>query len=91
MCSACGFPSRPGHWTEAGLETAQDRLRARFRRAQVLAQVLRPYGLTAYDDGMSEGFTLSTLTGASVIITDPAELWPMVERLSGRAFDPLAA
>lgn len=91
MCSACGYPSRPGHWTEAGLETAHDRLRARFRRAQVLARVLRPYGLTAHDDGVTEGLILSTLSGASVIVTDPAQLWPMVERLAGRAFDPLAA
>lgn len=90
MCSACGYPSRPGHWTEAGLATPQDRLRARFVRAATLARVLRPYGLTAHDDGLGEGFTLSTLTGASVIVTDPAQLWPMVERLAGRPFDPLA-
>ena len=47
MCSACGFPAAPGHWTEAGANTAPDRLRARFRRAQVLQKVLPAYGLTA--------------------------------------------
>lgn len=91
MCNACGYPSRPGHWTDAGLDTPRDRLRARFRRAEVLARVLRPYGLTAQDDGVTDGLVLSTLSGASVIVTDPAEIWPAVERLSGRAFDPLAA
>lgn len=90
MCSACGYPARPGHWTQAGLETPHDRLRARFARAAVLARVLRPYGLTAYDDGVGEGFTLASLTGARVIVTDPARLWPMVEQLAGRPFDPLA-
>ncbi|MCU0825966.1 MAG: hypothetical protein MUE52_00820 [Tabrizicola sp.] len=58
-------------------------------RAEVLARVLRHYGLTAHDDGVGEGFTLSTLTGASVIVTDPAQLWPTVERLAGRPYDPL--
>ena len=40
MCASCGFPAAPGHWTEAGAATAPDRLRARFRRAQVLQSVL---------------------------------------------------
>jgi len=36
MCSACGFPAAPGHWTEAGAATTLERLRGRLRRAQVL-------------------------------------------------------
>jgi hypothetical protein len=90
MCNACGFPARAGHWTEAGLDTPHDRLRARFRRAQVLARVLRPYGLTAHDDGLTNGVVLSTLAGASIIVSDPGQLWASVERLAGRAYDPLA-
>jgi hypothetical protein len=89
MCNACGFPARPGHWTDAGLLTPHDRLRARFRRAEVLARVLRPYGLTAHDDGVTEGITLSTLSGASEIVTRPDDLWPTVERLAGRPLDVL--
>jgi hypothetical protein len=84
MCNACGFPARAGHWTDAGLLTAHDRLRARFRRAEVLARVLRPYGLTAHDDGVSDGITLATLSGASEIVTEPEALWPTAERLAGR-------
>ena len=91
MCNACGYPARAGHWTDAGLATAQDRIRARFRRAAVLARVLRAYGLTAHDEGVTDGLVLSTLSGASVIVTDPAQLWPTIERLARRAFDPLAA
>jgi hypothetical protein len=91
MCNACGYPARPGHWTDAGLASAGDRLRARIRRAQVLARVLRPLGLTAHDDGVTDGLVLSTLSGASVILTDPAQLWPTVEHLAGRAYDPLTA
>ena len=47
MCSACGFPAAPGHWTEAGAATAPDRLRARFRRSASVQSVLPAYGLTA--------------------------------------------
>jgi hypothetical protein len=89
MCNACGFPARPGHWTDAGLLTPHDRLRARFRRAGLLTRALRPYGLTAHDDGVTGGITLSTLTGASEIVTNPADLWPTAERLAGRPIDLL--
>jgi hypothetical protein len=87
MCSACGFPARPGHWTDAGLISPQDRLRASLRRAEVLARVLRPLGLTAHAAG--DGIVLSTLSGASEVVTNPADIWPAVERLARRQFDPL--
>ena len=91
MCNACGFPARAGHWTDAGLLTAHDRLRARFRRAAILARVLRPYGLTAHDDGVTDGITLSTLSGASEIVLTPQDLWPTAERMAGRPIDLLDA
>ena len=90
MCNACGFPARAGHWTDAGLATPHDRLRARFRRAAILARILRPYGLTAHDDGVV-GLTLSTLSGASEIILTPQDLWPIAERMAGRKIDLLDA
>lgn len=90
MCSACGFPARPGHWTDAGLSTPGDRLRARFRRADILRQVLAPYGLTAHDDGVTTGLQLSTLSGAHVIVADLGALWAEAARLAGRPVDPLA-
>jgi hypothetical protein len=89
MCSACGFPAAPGHWTEAGLADASDRLRARFRRAQVLQSILPAYGLTAHDGGQVPGIQLSTLTGNQVIVRDLEEVWPAAERLTGHVVDPL--
>jgi hypothetical protein len=89
MCNACGFPARAGHWTDAGLVTAHDRIRARFRRAEVLVRVLRPYGLTAHDDGVTDGMVLSTLSGASEIVMRPEDLWVVAERLAGRPIDLL--
>ena len=89
MCSACGFPARPGHWTDAGLVGAPDRLRARFRRVEILRRVLMPYGLTAHDDGVTAGITLSTLSGSHVIVDTLDALWVEATRLAGRAIDPL--
>ncbi|MFN3846157.1 MAG: hypothetical protein ACK4RZ_10110 [Paracoccaceae bacterium] len=89
MCNACGNPAAPGHWTDAGTTTPGDRLRARFHRAQVLRAVLRPYGLTAHDDGSVPGIQLSTLSGAVTIVDTMADLWVEAERLAGRPIDPL--
>lgn len=91
MCSACGFPAAPGHWTEAGLANASDRLRARFRRAQVLKSVLPAYGLTVHDGGEVPGIQLSTLTGNQVIVRDLEEAWAAAQRLTGHVVDPLDA
>lgn len=89
MCANCGFPSAPGHWTEAGSASAGDRIRARFRRARILQSVLPAYGLTAYDDGVTQGLTLANRTGHHELVADLAEVWSAAERMSGRAIDPL--
>jgi hypothetical protein len=89
MCSACGFPAAPGHWTEAGAATAPDRLRARFRRADVLKPVLTAYGLTAHDGGQVPGIQVATLSGSQAIARDLEELWTTAEQLAGRPVDPL--
>ncbi|MDQ0390210.1 hypothetical protein [Labrys monachus] len=89
MCANCGFPAAAGHWTEAGAATAGERLRARFRRAQVLQAVLPSYGLTAHDDGVVPGITVSTKTGHHVMTADLAEFWSAAERIGGKAIDPL--
>ncbi|MDO8882098.1 MAG: hypothetical protein U0934_00675 [Pseudotabrizicola sp.] len=89
MCNACGNPAAPGHWTDAGTTTPGDRLRARFHRAAVLRNVLRPYGLTAHDDGSVPGIQLSTLSGAVTMVDTLEDLWQEAERLAGRKIDPL--
>ena len=89
MCSSCGFPAAPGHWTEAGAATGPDRLRARFRRAQVLQPVLRAYGLTVHDGGLVPGIQISTLSGSQSIVGNLEELWAEAERLTGSFIDPL--
>jgi hypothetical protein len=89
MCASCGFPAAPGHWTEAGAATAPDRLRARFRRAQLLQSILPSYGLTAHDGAQVAGIQVSTFSGNQAIVRDLEEVWAIAERLSGGAIDPL--
>lgn len=89
MCASCGFPAAPGHWTEAGAQSAADRWQARFRRAQLLRVALRPYGLTAHEDTQVLGIQLSTLSGRHEMVRDLSELWAAAERLAGAAVDPL--
>ena len=90
MCSACGYPAAPGHWTEAGAASMSDRLRARYRRAQVLQRVLSAYGLTAHDGTLVPGIQISSLSGDHTIARDLTEVWETAERLTGRPIDPLA-
>ena len=89
MCSACGYPAAPGHWTEAGAASIPDRLRARFRRGQVLQSVLAAYGLKAHDGGLVPGIQISNSTGDQIIARDLAEVWVEAQRMAGQPIDPL--
>lgn len=89
MCANCGFPAAPGHWSEAGASTPHDRLRARFKRVRILRTLLAPYGLTAHDDGVVIGLTLSDRTGRHEFVTELAEIWARAEAMTGRRIDPL--
>ncbi len=91
MCSSCGFPAAPGHWTDAGAVTGPDKLRARFRRAQVLQAVLPAYGLSAHDGGLIPGIQISTGSGGETIVPDLSAVWVLAEKLTGRPIDPLDA
>jgi hypothetical protein len=91
MCAGCGYPPAPGHWTDGGAVDPGERIRARFRRAEVLNTVLRPYGLTAHDGGLIPGILIATLSGSQVIADDLAGVWVAAERLAGMPVDPLDA
>jgi len=89
MCSACGFPAAPGHWTEAGAANAHERLRGRFRRAQVLQRVLPSYNLSVSETNDIPGIQLSTLTGSQSIVSHLDEVWALAEKVNGAPVDPL--
>jgi hypothetical protein len=90
MCSACGFPAAPGHWTDAGATSPGDKIRLRFVRLAVINRLLEAYGLKAYDDGVTPGLQLFAPGGERVLVTDLAALWREAGRLAGALIDPLS-
>ncbi|WP_290689313.1 MULTISPECIES: hypothetical protein [unclassified Haematobacter] len=90
MCSACGFPAAPGHWTDAGAVTPADRIRLRFLRLAAVNRLLAPYGLKAHDDGVTPGLQLFSPTGAWEIVPDLEALWNAAGRMAGVPIDPLS-
>ncbi|WP_037312608.1 hypothetical protein [Ruegeria halocynthiae] len=91
MCSACGFPTKPGHWTDAGADAAGDKLQLKFRRAKILNKILSGYGLAVHDDGLTPGLQLRSFTGRTVIVPDLEAVWSEAEAQTGTALDPLDA
>lgn len=89
MCSNCGFPSVPGHWTDAGAATAGDSVRARMKRARILNNILRTVGMSAHDSIAVPGIQVSTLSGNHVLVLTLADVWQEVERMRGTPLDPL--
>jgi len=90
MCSACGFPAAPGHWTDAGAQTPGDRLRLRFARLEAVNRLLAAYGLKAWDDGVTPGLQLFAPGGQRELVPDLASLWNVAERMAGQPVDPLS-
>jgi hypothetical protein len=54
-----------------------------------LKNVLQGTGVTAHDGGVVPGIQVMSLSGAQTIVPDLEALWREVEKLRGRAFDPL--
>lgn len=90
MCSACGFPAKPGHWTDAGATSPAEKLRLRFIRLASINRLLAPWSLKAYDDGTTPGLQLFAPGGARVLVDDLESLWIEAERLAGEPIDPLS-
>jgi len=89
MCNACGFPTRPGHWTDAGADTAGDRLRLQMRRAKILNKILKGYGFSARPPGHGPGFALSSFSGRTTLLPDLEAVWIEAEKQLGHPIDPL--
>jgi hypothetical protein len=90
MCSACGFPAAPGHWTDAGAQSSGDRLRLRFIRVEAVNRLLAPYGLKAYDDGVTPGLQLLAPDGWRALVPNLEALWTAAAQKAGEPIDPLS-
>jgi hypothetical protein len=102
MCVLCGEFVSQLHWTDRHVEDkartfgqteergAYHRLRRRdrFRRAKVVNEVLRHYGLKVGDWNGSK-YVLRDRKGRSALVQDLGSLWPAASGLAGRPLDPL--
>ena len=89
MCSGCGFPATPGHWTEAAAPDAGERLRARLRQVRVANRILAPFGLSVAEAGSVPGFQLTNGRGDTRLVRDLGLLWEEAARMAGVPVDPL--
>lgn len=89
MCSACGFPPSAGHWTDAGGQRPEERLRIRFQRVAILNKFLKPLRLGARDLGTQPGIQLFDNTGRTRQCPTLEDVWQEVVLMTGTAFDPL--
>jgi hypothetical protein len=100
VCVLCGeFVSNP-HWTDRRFEDAvregrisegeyqRMRRRGRIRRAELVGEVLRHYGLTLSEWSGSK-YILRDGKGRSEIVGDLGGVWAAAERMLGHAPDPL--
>lgn len=90
MCSGCGFPATPGHWTEAAAPDAGERLRARLRQVRLAGRILAPWGLSVAEGFGVPGLQLSDGRGDTRIVRNLGELWEEAARMAGQPVDPLA-
>ena len=96
MCALCGVLGGKGHWSDstsapaafAGRHEPQTRLRERQDRVRILNFVLKYHGVIA-KDWSGNTYLLTSRTGRTAIVDTVAEIWPAVERISGRICDPL--
>jgi hypothetical protein len=98
MCALCGVLGGAEHWTDAvarpGVFTRNTDAASRRqeRSSQVAAgnRVLKHYRVSL-TDWQGTAFVLSGATGKTKIVHNLGHLWTAVERLTGRACDPLDA
>ena len=96
MCALCGVLGGRGHWSDSASAPAvfasrnepQTRLRERQARVRILNSVLKYHGVVA-KDWSGNAYLLTGSTGRTAIVDTVAEIWPAVERISGRNCDPL--
>lgn len=94
MCGLCGMLQDDIQWSERSpVSGASGQLlsaRERMERAALLNRIVRPFACTV-SDWQASSYILRSFTGNTVIVGSLAELWSALEKLGGRAVDPLDA
>lgn len=103
MCVLCSGFVVQEHWTDArkhrqedramvtvGGADGRDRRRERWMRMRMANAILQVYGLKL-EDWHGSKYILRDVKGAAEMVQDWGELWPAVQKLSGKPADPLDA
>ncbi len=87
MCGLCGIFGETTHWSTQGVAKGTSR-RQRFFRLQAVNRVLN---LARYSirDFSGTDYVLQSPTGAQTMIKEMGQLWQDMERMRGKALDPL--
>lgn len=91
MCGLCGVLNHADHWTNGPANNSGGgpaRLLAGGRLQALAANdILSVYGLRL--DSWADRYALRSATGKTAIVDNLGSLWVEVERITGRACDPL--
>ena len=87
MCGLCGVIDADRHWTAArsvDIEGGRaERMRQRFRLAQVATRMLGATKITVEDFGGRQ-FVVRSATGAAELVDSLPQVWLTAERMHGR-------
>lgn len=91
MCVLCYELVPEDHWADGGPagESSPAARPARHRRTRLIAEVLRPYGLTVSDTGTGPYRVVADRKGRAEVAAGLPALWQAADRLSGRPIDVL--
>ena len=86
MCLACNFPNADGHWSDAGAVASG---LGPDRTLNLLRQLLAAESLSIRRVAPRAGFLVTATSGRAARATTIDDVWPVVQRLTGRTIDPL--
>lgn len=94
MCGLCGILGGDEHWSDLLPEDVRQsrvatRRAERHQRIAYLNTVLAAFSCKV-SDWQGGKYVLSTYTGKTELVDNPAQLWAAVERLTGAVPDPLS-
>lgn len=90
MCGMCGTPLPPPKWFMVGVEDSPGQvIRERTKQITLLTKHLLHLNIGVHASPSSPGITLKTPDGRAEFVQDIGNVWPAVERLAGRPYNPL--
>lgn len=90
MCGACGTESSRADWFNAGVQNSPaGRIHARLQVVAAANGFLSHCGMHMQSNPGAATWTLRSPRGAATTVSSFMDIWPSVEKLTGKTFDPL--